>query len=221
MNIITLTKIAKTLDIIEKWHIYILAVIGTIIIFPFYYIITEVKELYHKIKGMVFDTDSKEWITKEKQEKNILKKKIENREIPLIAENHVPTDKNDRFMFFEKRKLKIPYDQLVYVESEYNEEMRRFFAENTEWLETWQRWHGWDIAEYDAEDIKEGMLYPQDYSVFKHGFLWRSSFSSWDNESDIFGNIHYYYEIDTNSEIAIKDQMESVMRKIYASIDCF
>ena len=168
-----------------------------------------------KLKGKVYDSASKEWITKEEQ----LKEKQKNREIPLTVENHVTPNKNDRFFFFEKRKLSIPYDKLVYVETEYNEKLHNFFSDNAEWLETWQKWHGWDFAEYSYEEIKEGMFYPQDFAVFKHGFLWHSPMSSWDTESDLFGNIHYYYEIDPDSDTPIKQQMELFMRQIYDVVD--
>ena len=43
--------------------------------------------------------------------------------------------------------------------------------------------------------------------------------SSWDKESDLFGNIHYYYEIDPDSDIPIKEQMELFMRQIYDVVD--
>lgn len=171
------------------------------------------------LKGKVYDSASKEWITKKERENNILKEKQKNREIPLTVKNHVTPDKNDSFFFYEKRKLTIPYDKLVYVETDYCEELHHFFRDNTEWLETWQKWHGWDIAEYDYEDIKEGMLYPQDFAVFKYGFLWHSPMSSWDKESDLFANIHYYYEIDPDSDTPIKKQMELFMRQIYDVVD--
>lgn len=177
------------------------------------------KYVDRKIKGLVYDPIAKGWITKEKQEKNKKAKKIDNREIPLIVENHTPTDKNGRFLFFKKRKLHIPGDQLVYVESEYNEEIHRFFTENAEWLELFQKRHGWDIVEYAEEDIKEGMLYPQDFVVFKHGFLWRSNYITLDEESSVFGKTHLYFELHPNSDASIKDQMESMMRKIYEEID--
>ena len=89
----------------------------------------------------------------------------------------------------------------------------------SEWLETWQKWHGWDIIDVDYEDLKEGMFYPQDFHVFRHGFLWHSNFSSFDKESDLLGSIHYYYDIDPDSDIPIKEQMEQFMRKIYENVD--
>lgn len=215
----TWIKIDNASEFIFKVHIYLITVIGALIASPFILFYEGFKYVRRKVKGMVYDPVLKDWITKEKMEVNIRRSKIKAREIPLDTENHVPVDKNGDFFFFEKRQLKIPYDQLVYVETEYNEDIHAFFADNTEWLDTWQRWHGWDIAEYDAEDIKEGMFYPQDYAVFKHGFLWRSPLSSWDRESDVFGNQHHYFEIEPDSEISIKDQMDRMMRKIYGVLD--
>ena len=134
---------------------------------------------------------------------------------------HITPSKDKDFLFSEKRKIDIPHDKLVYVEAEYSEKMHRFFEENAEWLAKWQRWHGWDIAEYSSEDIKEGMLYPQDFAVFRHGFLWHAPFSTWDRESDISGAVHYYYEIDPDSATPIKEQMELLMRKLYKKFDIF
>ena len=210
-----LKRLDNILELIDKGNMYVIAGIATAVAIPFLLINEAWKYLARKLKGKVYDSASKEWITKEEQ----LKEKQKNREIPLTDENHVTPNKNDRFFFFEKRKLSIPYDKLVYVETEYNEKLHNFFSDNAEWLETWQKWHGWDFAEYSYEDIKEGMFYPQDFAVFKHGFLWHSPMSSWDTESDLFGNIHYYYEIDPDSDTPIKQQMELFMRQIYDVVD--
>lgn len=215
----TLNRIDNILELIEKGNMYVIAGIATVIAIPFLMLNEVWKILVKILKGKVYDSASKEWITKKERENNILKEKQKNREIPLTVKNHVTPNKNDRFFFYEKRKLTIPYDRLVYVETDYCEKLHRFFSDNAEWLETWQKWHGWDIAEYSYEDIKEGMLYPQDFAVFKHGFLWHSPMSSWDKESDLFGNIHYYYEIDPDSDIPIKEQMELFMRQIYDVVD--
>ena len=198
-----LIRLDNILEYIDKGNMYVIAGIATIIAIPFLVINEVWKYIVRIIKG--------------KNDK--LKEKLKNREIPLTVENHVTPNKNDKFFFYEKRKLKIPYDKLVYVETDYCEKLHHFFSDNAEWLETWQKWHGWDIAEYSYEDIKEGMLYPQDFAVFKHGFLWHSPMSSWDKESDLFGNIHYYYEIDPDSDTPIKEQMELLMRQIYDVVD--
>ena len=214
-----LKRLDNILELIDKGNMYVIAGIATVIAIPFLMLNEAWKCLVKILKGKVYDSASKAWITKKERENNILKEKQKNREIPLTVKNHVTPNKNDRFFFYEKRKLTIPYDKLVYVETDYCEKLHHFFSDNAEWLETWQKWHGWDIAEYSYEDIKEGMLYPQDFAVFKHGFLWHSPMSSWDKESDLFGNIHYYYEIDPDSDIPIKEQMELFMRQIYDVVD--
>lgn len=219
MNIKTWIKIDNAIELIFQCHVYVIVGICVLIASPFILLYKGAKHVNRKVKGLVYDSVSKEWITKEQMEAKILRKKIEAREMPLDVEHHVTVDKNDKFLFFSKRKLIVPYYQLVYVEAEYDECIHAFFTENAGWLETWQRWHGFDIVEYDAEDIKEGMLYPQDYAVFKHGFLWRSPVSSWDKDSEVYGNIHHYFEIDTNSEMPIKEQMERMMSKIYDVIE--
>ena len=185
-----LKRLDNILELIDKGNMYVIAGIATAVAIPFLLINEAWKYLARKLKGKVYDSASKEWITKEEQ----LKEKQKNREIPLTVENHVTPNKNDRFFFFEKRKLSIPYDKLVYVETEYNEKLHNFFSDNAEWLE-------------------------QDFAVFKHGFLWHSPMSSWDTESDLFGNIHYYYEIDPDSDTPIKQQMELFMRQIYDVVD--
>lgn len=211
----TLIRLEQIIKKIDDGNIFVIIAIVTIVIYPFLAIYEVGKYVVRKVTGMVYDSKSQEWISKEE----MLKEKIKNREIALKVKSHVTPNKNDRFYFFEKRELVIPYDKIVYVETTYNVKIHRFFVENAEWLDTWQKWHGWDIASYNYEDIKEGMFYPEDFAVFKHGFLWHSPMSSWDKESDIFGNIHYYYEIDPDSSTSIKEQMELFMRKIYDSID--
>ena len=54
-----------------------------------------------------------------------------------------------------------------------------------------------------------------------HGFLWRAPFSTSDRESGIFGNSHYYHEIDPDSSTPIKEQMELFIRNVYEKIDIF
>ena len=219
----TLIRLEQILNKVEKGNEFVIIAIISIIICPFIAIYEACKYVVRKIRGMVqgmvYDADRDKWITKKEKAKERLKEKQTNREIPLKIENHVMPKKNGRFYFFEKRKIIIPYDKLVYVETTYNEKMHRFFEENAEWLDTWQKWHGWDIVSYSYEDIKEGMLYPEDFVVFKHGFLWHSPRSSWDKESDIYGNIHYYFEIDPDSTTSIKEQMELFIRQIYDAID--
>lgn len=216
----TLVKIDKYMEKISDWNFYVLTAIPVFIAALLCWIFMLFKRFFMRIIGKTYDSALERWVTKEERDKEIKNEKIKNREIDLVNDNHITPQMNARFFFFEKRKITIPYDQLVYVETDYNDKIHRFFEDNAEWLEMWQKWHGWDIVKLDYEDIKEGMFYPQDFSVFRHGFLWNSATSSWDEESEIYGNIHYYYDIDPDSDIPIKEQMDRFIRKIFECVDC-
>ena len=132
---------------------------------------------------------------------------------------HVIPDKKGKFLFNEDRKLMMECNELVYVETTYNEWMHRFMENNTEWLDKWQKWHGCEIKIYSSEEIREGMMYEEDFAVFEHGFLWRSPMKTCDNVSGRFGEICLYYEMPPATDAEIREQMESMMSKIYNEID--
>lgn len=199
----------------EEFNINAIAYIFTFLAFPFILVYAAIQEVYPRLRGKIYDKSLHEWITKEEQQRRILREKYENRDLPIPPEGHSIEDDRWRFYFFEKRKLKIPYDQIVYVENEYNEKMHQFFEQNSDWLDTWQQWYGWDISHYDAEDIKEGMLYPQDYKLFRHGFLCNAGAHCVDSNADVSGTIHYYFDIDPDSDTPIKEQMSKMMSQIY------
>lgn len=215
MKIETLKRIYKVIKAIDDALLYLICAIVIFTGLPFAAIYKGIRFIYRRLRGKLYDSNTDTWKTKEEIEKEEREKRILNREIPLVVKKHKTPKDGDRIMFFEKRKLKIPYDQIVYVETEYNEKMHSFMSTEKEWLNTFQKWYGFDIVHYNYEDIKEGMFYPQDFSVFRHGFLWCSNQSSGDIETKISGNIHYYFDIDMDSDIPIKTQMKSMMSKIY------
>lgn len=132
---------------------------------------------------------------------------------------HVIPDKKGKFLFEEDRKLVMEYNELVYVETTYNEWMHRFLDNNAKWLDKWQKWHGCEIKIHSSEEIKEGMMYEEDFAVFEHGFLWRSPSHTYDNVSERCGYIYMYYEMTYGTDAEIKEQMELMMSKIYNEID--
>ena len=211
-------RAARAMEKIEKVNTNIIAGVLTAIVMPFYLPYAFAKDIYNRLSGKIYVKGFDEWITKEEHQKRIMQKKYQNRELPLPPEGHTIEDNRGRIYFFEKRKLKIPYDVVAYVETEHCAEMHRFMDENKEWLDAWQQWHGWDIRHYDAEEIKEDMLYPQDFDTFRHGFLWNSGASSSDHATGVFGSIHYYFDIDTSSDSTIKEQMDQMMSRIYNEI---
>ena len=209
-------------DVDEKQRdalVFCIAAVGTAIALPFILIYEGGCEVYWRMKGYVRDKDTNNWVTKEQQARKDINRRICNRELPLVTENHVARKKNDPVFVFEKRKLVFPYNQLVYVETKRCEKIRKFMDDDAEWLDNWQQWYGYDIAEYDAEDIKEGMFYPQDFAVFRHGFLCYSGRLNEDKESGLCGCMYRYYEIDPDSKIPLREQMERMIREVYKVYD--
>ena len=101
----TLIRLDNILELIDKGNMYVITGIVTVIAIPFLMLNEAWKFIVKILKGKVYDSDSKEWITKKERENNILKEKQKNREIPLTVRNHVTPNMNDRFFFFEKRKI--------------------------------------------------------------------------------------------------------------------
>lgn len=215
----TLYKLDQILsDVDEKQRdalAFCIAAVGTLIALPFLLVYEAGSEVYWRMKGYVRDKDTNRWISKMELARKETNRRIKDRELPLVTKNHVAPKKDDPIIVFEKRKLVFPYSQLVYVETKRCEKIRRFMEDDAEWLDNWQQWYGYDIAEYDAEDIKEGMLYPQDFALFRHGFLCYSGRLNEDKESGIWGCVYRYYEIDPESKIPIREQMERMIREIY------
>lgn len=210
----TFKKISGAITLVNNSLYYIIAAIFMIIVGPFYLCYIGIQKLLVCLH--ILNEYDNRILTKKERKKMELKSKAESRQISLENYPHTTTDTRDRFLFYENRKLILPCDALVYIENEYNEELHKFFDENKEWIEHWSAWHGWDIIEVDYEDIKEGMVFPQDFKVFRHGFLWRSPCSSSEKEYDIFGNIHYYYDLNPSSEVPIKQQMKDMMQRIHS-----
>lgn len=194
---------------------FCIAAVGTLIALPFVIIYEGCCQVYRRTKGLVRDKDTKDWISKEELARKERNRRIDERELPLVTDNHVAPKADDPILVFQKRKLVFPYHYLVYVETSPSEKIRRFMEEDAEWLDNWQRWYGYDIVEYDAEDIKEGMLYPQDFAMFRHGFLCYSGRLNEDKESGILGCVYSYYEMDPDSEVPLREQMEKMIREIY------
>lgn len=215
----TLYKLDQILSDVDEKQLdalaFCIAVVGTLIALPFLLIYEFGSDVYWRMKGYVRDKDTNRWISKTELARKETNRRIRNRELPLVTENHVARKNTDPVFVFEQRKLVFPYSQLVYVETKRCEKIRRFMEDDAEWLDNWQQWYGYDIAEYDAEDIKEGMFYPQDFAVFRHGFLCYSGRLMEDKESGLWGCVYRYYEIDPDSKIPIREQMERMIREIY------
>ena len=74
----TLNRIDNILELIEKGNMYVIAGIATVIAIPFLMLNEAWKCLVKILKGKVYDSASKAWITKKERENNILKESQNN-----------------------------------------------------------------------------------------------------------------------------------------------
>lgn len=128
---------------------------------------------------------------------------------------HITPEANDRFLFRRGNDNEDRQDIFVYVETEYDETIHRFFENEKEWITDLQRWYGIDIVREDGEEIKKKMVYPQDFTTFRHGFLWNTRSVSC--RDDVVENAvdYLYFDINPESEVSIKEQIRMAMGKVY------
>lgn len=128
--------------------------------------------------------------------------------------------KRGSFLFKGDRALKVPYDKIAYVETEPDARIRKFFEKNKEWLRQWQEWYGIDIIFVDSNQIREGMVYPQDFYVFRHGFIWQMPISAGDGiNDDERGDVAHYFELNTKDAQPLRKQMENFAAIVYRSVE--
>lgn len=122
------------------------------------------------------------------------------------------------FPFHQKNKLNLDFQEIAYVENKHCERMHRFFEEQAEWIKDFEHWHGFRIVFINCDEIKEGLLFPQDfYDYMNHGFLWNEHTSSGDPEYGFDCKNHLYVDIELTTDEDIKKQMHLFMSKVYES----
>lgn len=129
---------------------------------------------------------------------------------------HATPARTGRFLFRKDRDLKVPRDKIAYVAACPDDRIDRFLRDNAPWLRQWQEWNGIDIIHADADRLREGMAFPQDFSVFRHGFVWQLSVSAGDgiNEGAV-GNLAFYFDLDPEGPSPLKAQMDSMADTIH------
>ena len=150
---------------------------------------------------------------REKREREELQRKVKSGEISLENYPHVTPPVERGFLFKEEDKF--PYDKLILVEAEPCPALHRFMEDNAEWLRKWCEWYGFDIITVNPDEIRRKMLFPQDFHVFRHGLLWYSASSSGEHEYGLSGDIHYYFDLDPDSEVPLQDQFDDLIEKVY------
>lgn len=129
---------------------------------------------------------------------------------------HATPARTGRFLFRKDRDLKVPRDKIAYVAACPDDRIDRFLRDNAPWLRQWQEWNGIDIIHADAGLLREGMVFPQDFPVFRHGFVWQLDASAGDgiNEGTV-GNLAFYFDLDPEAPSAMKAQMDRMADAIH------
>ena len=186
----TIKLINKITDNLMNCNFMMLLVLGGIVAFPFLCIYEILKWVYRCFR------------------KRCPSKPIE----------HITPEANGRFLFRRDGNEEIRQDVFVYVETEYDETIRRFFENEKEWITDLQQWYGIDIIKEDGEEIKKRMVYPQDFTVLRHGFLWNTRSVRF--RDDVVENAVacLYFDINPESEVSIKEQIRMAMGRVYKEI---
>lgn len=144
--------------------------------------------------------------------------KIKISELPHDRKKYHSSMWETVFPFRRKRKLELGFQEIAYVENNYCERMHRFFEEQAEWVKDFEHWHGFRIVFVNNDELKEGMLFPQDFDDYmNHGFLWNGHTSSGDPEYGFDCQNYLYADFQLTSDEDIKRQMHLFMSKAYES----
>ncbi|MCQ2212057.1 MAG: hypothetical protein MJZ36_00280 [Bacteroidaceae bacterium] len=147
-----------------------------------------------------------------KTEKEILIERIESGEVCMADLPHTRIEGDNVFAFhyedYKGEKYKI--GSLVYVETEYNEPIHRFFKEQKEEVDKWERKYGYKILFLDQDDFFKNMCFPQERSMLKHGLLYNGGVSTGDREYSVNIRPWGYVELDPNNAIPIQGQLSLI-----------
>lgn len=148
----------------------------------------------------------------EPSEKEILKARIERGEVCMADLPHTRIDGDNVFVFhFEDYNgEKYSRGSFVYVETEYNEPIHRFFNEQKDEVEKWENKYGCRVLFVDQDDFFKNMCFPQERCLLKHGLLYNGGVSTCDREYSVHIHPWSYIELDPNNVIPIQGQLSLI-----------
>lgn len=201
--------------------IILLTIVLIIPLSPFIALYVVLRSLYRwgmAALGIKYYDEISGYKTKAQHEEEILGKKIAHHEITTEGLPHKTQHPFKEFFSYEDSEYKLPYDVVAFVETEPDAVVDRFLKEDAEWLQQLSAKYGIDLVKADYDKFRQVMVFPQDFAQMKHGFVWRSQYSSFIKEYKLLGNRQYYFELDSNSDKSLREQMEEMMQKIYEVI---
>lgn len=148
----------------------------------------------------------------EPSEKEILKARIERGEVCMADLPHTRIDGDNVFAFHFEDYNGEKYNRglFVYVETEYNEPIHRFFNEQKDEVEKWENKYGCKVLFVDQDDFFKNMCFPQERCFLKHGLLYNGGVSTCDREYSVHIHPWSYIELDPNNVIPIQGQLSLI-----------
>lgn len=148
----------------------------------------------------------------EPSEKEILKARIERGEVCMADLPHTRIDGDNVFAFHFEDYNGEKYNRglFVYVETEYNEPIHRFFNEQKDEVEKWENKYGCKVLFVDQDDFFKNMCFPQERCLLKHGLLYNGGVSTCDREYSVHIHPWSYIELDPNNVIPIQGQLSLI-----------
>lgn len=149
-------------------------------------------------------------------EKEILRKKIENGEVCMADLPHNRREDNNVFSFKEDKHNPLLHKigHFVYVENEHNETLRRFFSEKQDVIRHWEEWYGCKLVSVDQEEFLKGLCFPQDREYLRHGLMYNGGCSTGDLEYGVSIRPWVYMELMPDTETSLEEQLNLIAQNL-------
>lgn len=147
-----------------------------------------------------------EWVENIKNKRNRKRSSSKKEEKP----HEVPSpDENFLFKDIDKIMGQQRYT-LCYVRNAPDENIRRFFHDKADFLEQMTEKYSVGFSSADIAEIANSLIYPEDITAFKHGFLYYAHRTNGDNRYFVS-----YFELNPLSAMSMEQQIDDIMHKVY------
>lgn len=163
------------------------------------------------------DRDEKKRLKEElSNEKEILRKKIENGEVSMADLPHNRRENDNVFSFKEDDHNPLLHElgHFVYVENEPNNALRKFFKEKPDVIKHWEEWYGCKLVFVDQEEFLSGLCFPQDRECLRHGLMYNGGCSTGDQEYGILIRPWAYIELVPEAKITLEEQFNLIAQHL-------
>ena len=149
-------------------------------------------------------------------EKEILRKKIENGEVSMADLPHNRREKDNVFSFKKDDHNPLLHEvgHFVYVENEHNDALRKFFKEKQDVIKHWEEWYGCKLVFVDQEEFFNGLCFPQDREYLRHGLMYNGGCSTGDLEYGALIRPWAYIELVPEAKTSLEEQFNLIAQHL-------